>query len=97
MAIADRIHTLQVYGNLVNNPLLVLQNNDLTINMLPAANDATVQNLWFAASGNGLVIDQSDVLACALAGGRGALMIYPERTEPPAPAHGSPPRRRAGT
>jgi len=57
MAIADRIQTLQVYGNLVNNPLLVLQNNDLTINMLPAANDATVHNLWFAASGNGMVID----------------------------------------
>lgn len=69
MGVADRIYTMRIYSDLQTNPLHTLQQNDLMVNQLPAVNDATVQNLWFAAHDHSMAIDQSDRLACALVQG----------------------------
>ncbi len=69
MALADALHAMQVYNNLLLNPVLTLQQHDLMVNPLPAVNCATVRNLWFAAYGINIVIDQTAAMACGMAGG----------------------------
>ncbi len=66
MALADALHTMQVYNNLLATPVATLQNHDLMVNQLPAVNCATVRNLWFAAFGPSIVIDQAGAMAAGL-------------------------------
>ena len=69
MALADALHSMQVYNNLLANPVVTLQNNDLEVQNLPAVPCASVRNLWFAAFGTTMVIDQASAMAAALAAG----------------------------
>jgi hypothetical protein len=69
MAIQDAFHSIQVYNNLLQNPLTVLQQYNLTVNTLPAVNGATALNVWIAVYGADIVIDRSAVMAAAMPGG----------------------------
>jgi hypothetical protein len=86
MPVQDRIYTTNTFDALVANPLNTLQNNDLVVNGLPVANDGTVHNLWFAARGISMAIDQSDVLAAGLVTGppdcsiQRAMVVSPMRS-----------------
>jgi len=69
MAIQDAFHSIQVYNDLLQNPVTVLQQYHLTVNTLPAVNGATALNVWIAAYGTDIVIDQSAATAAAMPGG----------------------------
>ncbi len=69
MAIADALHSMQEYNALLANPMATLQNYDVWVNGLPQVNCATVRNLWFAAFGTSIVIDQFAANAAGFAMG----------------------------
>ncbi|HUA99385.1 MAG TPA: hypothetical protein VMA34_13735 [Terracidiphilus sp.] len=82
MAVADQIYTNQRYNSLRLNPFATLQQNELNINSLPAVNDATVTNLWFAARANVMVIDDQQLTAEGLAGGTASAIQRPMAVSP---------------
>ena len=76
---------MQVYSDLLQNPINTLQQNDLQVNQLPAVNCATARNLWFAAFGINIVIDNTSPIATGMAGGpadcgvRRSMVVSPMR------------------
>jgi hypothetical protein len=96
MAVADRVQAIHTYDALVANPILTLQLNDLVVNALPVANDATVHGLWFAVRGNSMVIDESDTMACAIVGGPPDCGIQKQMVVSPMRGSALPPGAAAG-
>jgi hypothetical protein len=69
MAIQDAFNTIQVYNDLLQNPLTVLQQQMIAVNSLPVVNAATAVNVWIAAHGGNIAIDRVAATAAGLAGG----------------------------
>ena len=97
MPLADQLHSMQVYNQLLANPVLTLQNHDMEVNQLPVLPNTGVQNLWFAAFGPSIVIDQTSLMAGAMAAGlmgpqdcavQRSMVVSPMR------GHGLPPANR---
>ncbi|WP_233835578.1 hypothetical protein [Paraburkholderia sp. ZP32-5] len=69
MITQNALNTIQVYNDLLHNPLTVLSQYHLTVNILPAVNGATTRNVWIAAYGTDIGIDQSAGMAAAIPAG----------------------------
>jgi hypothetical protein len=58
------------WGQLLTNPAGLLRALPLTVNKLPARGDGALENLWFAATNDRMVIDEDQGRAWQGAGGR---------------------------
>jgi len=64
------LYAMQMYDYLRNNTVAVLQQAVLTINKLPAVAEGGTADLWFAAVGKSMVIDESPERAWTHAGAK---------------------------
>ena len=98
MALADALHSMQVYNALRTNPMTTLQNNTLRVRNLPAVNCATVQNLYFAASVNSqkIGIDINDFGAAGFVGGTNDCPVHRSMVVSPMRGNGLPVGAAAG-
>ncbi len=91
MAITHALHSMQVYRNLLANPVATLQANYLKVRQLPAVNCATVRNLWFAAYGTDITIDQNSLNAAMAVMGPNDCPVQRSMVISPMRGNGAPP------